>query len=251
MIAMSKAFILKPFVIGVIILFFLVVIKAFNIAFPVRVTTATAQDLAVVGEGKVEVVPDSANVEAGITVTNAATVEAAQSEINEVNNAIIAEMQKLGIDKKYIKTANYSIYPNYDFETGRRITGYAADVRVTITTKQIDQVSQIVSAATAAGANTISGTSFTVSDPAKYREAARNAAIENAKHQANAIAKSLGIKLGPVVNIVEASPSNPDFPIVNQKMAFGAGGAAESAVPDFQAGTQEISSVVTLYFEKR
>lgn len=249
---MAKTFIVKPFVIGAIILFFLVVIKAFNIALPVQVTnTQKSSELAVVGEGKVEVVPDSANVEVGISVTNAKTVDEAQQQINKVNNDIIVAMQKIGIEKKDIKTANYSVYPNYDYETGRSITGYGADVRVTITTKNTQQVSEIVTAATSAGANTISGTSFTVSDPAKYRQEARAAAIKNAREQANEIANSLGIKLGKVVNIVEASPSNPDFPIINEKMAFGGGASAQSAVPDFQEGTQTISSVVTLYFEKR
>lgn len=248
---MNKTYILKPIVIGAIILFFLVVVKAFNIALPVQVTTSNrSSELAVTGEGKVDVVPDSANVTVGITVTNASTVDEAQQQINTVNNKIVAEMQKLGIDKKDIKTANYSIYPNYDYEGNRRITGYAADVQVTITTKNTQQVAQIVTAATTAGANTVSGTSFTVSDPAKYREAARNKAIENAKEQANKIAGSLGIKLGKVTNIVESNGTSPVYPMYD-RMAGGGGGVAQSAVPDFQEGSQTISSVVTLYFEKR
>ncbi len=247
---MNKSFIVKPVVISVIILFFLLIAKVFHIALPVQVTSTTqATELAVVGEGKVDVVPDSANVTVGITVSNVRNVADAQSQINTTNNAIIAAMQKLGIDKKNIKTANYSVYPTYDYETGRSITGYSADVQVTITTKDTQQVSQIIEAATAAGANTISGTSFKVSDPAKYREEARNQAIKNAREQAEKIAKNLGIKLGKVTNIVEAGGSSPVMPMYDRLQGGGGYGAAEAA--NLQEGTQTITSVVTLYFEKR
>lgn len=246
---MNKTLALQTLTIGLVVLVLLILIKVFGIAFPVTVTTSyKSSELAVSGEGKVDVVPDSANVDVGISVSNAKTVEDAQNQINTVNNAIVASMQKLGIDKKNIKTSNYSIYPNYDYETGRTITGYGADVYVTITTKNTQQVAQIVSEATKAGANTVSGTSFTVSDPGKYRADARKKAIENAKQQAEEIAKSLGITLGKVVNIVESNSGETPNPIYMERAL---GGAAQSAVPDFQEGSQTISSVVTLYFEKK
>ncbi len=236
----------------VLLFIFMVAVKFLNVSFPVTVTnTSRSTELSVVGEGKVEVVPDTAKVDVGISVQKAATVEAAQAEMDKTNNAIITAMKALGIDKKNIQTSNYSIYPAYDYSSGTEVAnGYSGNVSVSIKTTNIAQVSEVIEAATKAGANQVQGTSFQVENPDKYREQARNMAIENAKAQAQQLANSLGIKLGKVVNIVEYSPTsgNPgvmyDMAVSNRAMGGGGGATIE-------AGSQEITSVVTLYFEKR
>lgn len=235
----------------VFVLLFLVIVKAFNIYYPVKViNTTTATELSVVGEGKVDVVPDTAYIDLGITVANAATVEEAQSTINKTNNAIIEALQKLNVRKEDVKTSNYSIYPNqtYDGNTPRT-TGYSGNVTVTVKAHETEQAGQIIEAATKAGANQVQGTRFVVENPEKYREEARTKAINNAKEQGSKLAKDLGIKLGRVVNIVEYSPgTGGPMPMYDMaaKQAIGGGGPAE-----FQAGSQTITSVVTLYFEKK
>src|SRR3990167_9189026 len=195
---------------------FLVLVKVFNVSYPVTITQTTkvATELAVTGEGKVEVIPDVAYVDVGITVSNAPTVDEAQNSINEINNRIVEAMKKLGIKKEDIKTSNYSIYPNYSFRepaTGEseEISGYNGSVSVTIKIKNTDLAPNVLQEATKAGANQVSGIRFEVEDPNKFREQARNKAIENAKEQAQKLAKTLGIRLGKVVNIVEQSGGQP------------------------------------------
>ncbi len=229
----------------------LVLVKELNISYPVRVTTTQASDLSVVGEGKVEVVPDRASLEAGILVANAASIEAAQQEIDEKNNAIVSALGELGIPKEDIKTSNYSINPNQDFNPGiaGRITGYNGNVTVSITVRQIDLVPQVTQAVTTAGANQVYNVSYSVENPEKFREEARNKAIENAKEQAQNLANSLGIRLGRVVNIVESTPANGPLPFERALMSRDAMGGANA--PVLEPGTQEITSVVTLYFEKK
>lgn len=96
-------------------LVFLWLIKFFDISYPISVTTRTVSgELSVVGEGKVDVVPDMANVQAGITA-DGKTVQEVEGKVNEINNKIVSALEKLGIDKKDIKTTNYSINPNYRF----------------------------------------------------------------------------------------------------------------------------------------
>ena len=229
---------------------FLFVVKIFDISYPVQITnTSKSTELSVVCEGKVEVVPDVAYVDLGITVNNAATVESAQSQIDKTNNAIIEAMTKLNIPKKNIKTSNYSIFPSYRYDEGAdTITGYSGNVTITIKTNDIQSVSQIIESATAAGANQVQNTRFEVEDPGKYRAEARKKAIENAKKQAQELASSLGIKLGKVVNIVEYTPNSGVVPIYSRADTVGLGGAGG---PSLEAGSQNITSVVTLYFEKK
>jgi len=228
-------------------LVFLWLIKFFDISYPISVTTRTVSgELAVVGEGKVDVIPDTASVQAGIVVSDAATVQEAEQKINEINNKIVAALKKLGIDKKDIKTTNYSITPTYNYESGRNdITGYHGNATLSIKVRKIENLPQVITAATSAGANQVYNTEYLVDDPAKYREEARNKAIENAKDQAKKLSGELGIKLGKVVNIVESTPG-PDRIVPLLRSEAGVGGA-----PDLQPGSQTITSVVTLYFEKR
>src|SRR3989344_5992183 len=224
----------------------LFLIKQLDIFYPISVTNrAVSAELSVVGEGKVDVVPDTANVQAGITAEDK-TVQEVEGKINEINNKIVSALERLGIDKKDIKTSNYSINPSYDFTPNGRnnISGYTGNASLVITVRKQELVSQVITAATEAGANQVYNSGFTVDDPSKYREEARNKAIQNAKDQAQKLSKELGIKLGKVVNIVESTPGH-DGIVPFLRSEAGLGGA-----PDLQPGSQTITSVVTLYFEK-
>jgi uncharacterized protein YggE len=236
---------------GAFILVLLILIDLLNISYPISMTTTQrSAELAVVGEGSVDVVPDQGIIDVGISVAEAETPEAVQAQVNKVNSAIIENLKGLGIEAKNIKTANYSVYPAYDYATSREIIGYSGEARISITINDQSQVDSVIDAATKAGANNIYGSSFTVSDPAKYRAEARNAAIKNAKEQAAQIAKDLNIKLGKVVNIVETSGGNNDVPLYDAaKYGHGAGGGGGGVV--FEPGSQKITSIVTLYFEKQ
>ncbi len=233
-------------------IFFLWVVNRFNISYPISVTTKTASELAVVGEGKVDIIPDTASVALGIIVNDAKTVDEAQNQINTVNNAIVAGVQAVGVDKKDVKTSNYSILPNYNYEKGGAgsITGYNGNVTVTIKIRDTAKLPEVIQAATKAGANQVMGTSYSVDRPEKYREQARQKAIDNAKEQAQKLASQLGIRLGKVTNIVESSGGGPISMFYEKSAMMGLDGTNMPA-PDLQPGTQTITSTVTLYFDKR
>lgn len=235
-----------------LVLITLALIRILDLSYPISVVnTNRSAELSVVGEGKVDVVPDTAYVEVGVTVNNTQTVDQAQNEIDGTNKKIIDSMQKLQIPKQDIKTSNYSIYPNYSYEGNQnKITGYNGNVTITIKVKDTNTVQRVIEEASKAGANQIQGARFSVENPDKYREEARNKAIDNAKSQAEKLSKNLGIKLGRVVNIIENSSNGGPMPYYDKAMAIpeanGRGGG-----PVIEAGTQTVSSVVTLYFEKK
>ncbi len=243
---------LKTYIGFLIITFiFLFLIKQFNISYPLTIVTKPApSNLSVVGEGKIDVVPDTSTIQAGIVVTNAPTVDDAQKQIDDVNNKIIDSLKKLGIPKQDIKTSNYSISPAYNYDGGRnQITGYNGNANVSITIKQQNILSQVTGAVTKAGANQVYGAQFSIEHPEKFREQAREKAIANAKEQAQKLAQSLGLKLGRVVNIVE---SNPDMPIVRPMPVMGGAGLGGSAkIAELEPGSQTVTSTVTLYFETK
>ena len=238
---------------GAVTLIVFFILNFFNISFPISITTtATSGELSVVGEGKVDVVPDIAEVSAGITVNNVKTADEAERKISETNNKIIDAITALGIQKEDIKTSSYSVNPDYTYEPlGGRNTpsGYSGNATVTIKVKDANKVGQVITAATGAGATNVNNNGFTVDDPAKYREEARNKAIENAKEQAQKLASQLGIRLGQVTNIVESSDGGYPLPMYGKEdQVLRVGGGVP---PEIEPGTQTVTSTVTLFFERR
>lgn len=230
----------------VIALFF---IKTLDISYPLTVVNTTkASELAVVGEGKIEVTPDTAYVDAGITVDNRGTVSEVQQTMNTINNKIINVLRDMGIEKGDIKTSNYSVYPNYRYDNNvNTISGYNGNATIQVKVRNVQMVSQVIEEVTGAGANQIQGVRFSIDKPESYREQVRDMAIKNARAQAEKLAKDLGITLGKVSNIVESSPqSGSPLPMYDRAMSAGGGGG-----PEVEQGTQTLTSVVTLYFEKQ
>lgn len=231
----------------------LFLIKVLDVSYPLNLTitnTTKSTEFSVVGEGKVDAVPDTIYVDLGISVSNVATAEAAQSKIDEVNNQIIDSLKSLGVDKKDIKTSNYNITPVYSFSPDKenKITSYSGNATVNVKLTDAKLASAVITKATEDGANQVTGTRFVVDDPAKYREEARNKAIANAKEQAQKLSKELGITLGKVVNIVESNSNQP--PIYERATMMG-GAPSADAGPVLEPGTQTVTSTVTLYFEKK
>jgi hypothetical protein len=238
----------------VLTLAFLWIVNYFNISYPLTVTNRQASgELAVVGVGKIDIVPDTASVDLGIVVNDARTIDEAQNKINTINNALVSGVAAIGINKEDIKTSNYSINPNYDYARGGQgtITGYNGNTTVTIKVKDTSKLPLVIEAGTKAGANQVMGTNYTIDKPENYQEQARQKAIDNAKEQAQKLANQLGIHLGKVVNIVESSNNPGPIPMFYSKEASLGMGGGNAPVPELQPGTQTITSTVTLYFEKR
>lgn len=217
-------------------------------AIPISSVVTQKQNLFTVsGTGKVTVVPDTAVINLGITVSRP-TVKSAQTEANSVINKVTTSLKNLSIPDKDIKTTNYFIYPQYDYqEDTNRITGYQVSVSLTVTVRDLEKINQVIDTATNLGVNTVSGVQFTV-DEGRQKELlrqARDEAVKEAKDKAVGLSRSAGITLGRVVNIQESGPDFPG-PIAFAERAMGGGGDTQVS-----PGSTDITSSVTLSYETR
>lgn len=205
--------------------------------------------ISISGEGKVTAIPDIATLTIGL-MTERSTVAAAQQENTEKMNKIIADLKTQGIEDADIKTTNYNIYPNYDYNpTGRVLRGYHVDQNVTIKIRDLKKVSTILEIAGQSGANNVSGINFTIDDPEAYRQEARLAAITQAREKAEKLAEAAGVTLGKVVSFSESSGGYPEpYPVYARSYAdaaVGLGGAA----PEIEVGSNEVVVNATVTFE--
>jgi uncharacterized protein YggE len=169
--------------------------------------TAAQARVIVVGEGRVTVTPDYAQIRSGVT-TNAKTVKEASDTNAKFMVDIIAALVDAGIAKKDIQTTEFSIEPVYVSLTSAgspKLAGYRVSNQVNVTIHQLSQVSEILDRLVKAGATDAGRIAFFVSDREKALDQAREAAMANARHKAELYARAAGLNLGRVAWITESS----------------------------------------------
>lgn len=156
----------------------------------------------VTGTGKVYIVPDIANVYVGVR-SEEEEVAAALSSNNEKAKSIAEALAKAGVAKEDIQTTAFNVYPmqNYNPDGTPGITKYVVENTVYVKVRDLNKLGTILDEVVRAGANTINGISFDVTDRAKAEAEARKAAVEDAQARAKELADLAGVKLGKLLNI--------------------------------------------------
>ena len=166
----------------------------------------------VLGKGSVQAEPDTATIRAGVTTEDAIAQQAVSSN-TAATTKVMSGLQAAGIDKKDLKTSNFSVHSlsriEGEGERRRQTTSYRVSNMVTATVHDTSKVGEILSEAVAAGSNQINGLSFYVSEPERYLDEARKKAVVNAMGKARAYAAAAGMKLGEVLEIGEVGVPAP------------------------------------------
>ena len=203
----------------------------------------------VTGEGSVSVVPDIAILNLGVEVQSE-TVAVAQSQAATSMDAVVRELKSKGIADKDIKTRSFSIYPVrrwVEKEDREVLVGYRVNNMVTTRVKQVEDVGAIIDAVAEAGGDyiRINNISFTVDDPAKYREEAREKAMADAEAKAKQLAAAGGVNLGSPTYISESDGAIP----VPRDFAVKAFAEAAAAPPtSISPGETEIRITVQVVY---
>ncbi len=205
--------------------------------------------ITVTGDGKTSMTPDIAELNFGVQVTRAASAKDAMNKLSTMMTAVIAAVEKTSVDKKDINTQSLSLNPAYDWSSGQQIQrGYDASQNLTVKVRNLDAVSDVLSAAASAGANQVGGINFTIDDPEKARADARAKAIEQAKTKAQELAAQLNMKLGKVQSFSE-NGGNVPYPPMYARGSAAMDMQAGVAAPPIPVGDQDVSVQVTLTYE--
>jgi len=205
----------------------------------------------VVGSGTVYAKADIANIEVGLKTSTQKTAAEATAESTNTMNKITAELVKLNIADKDIKTSNYTLTPVYNYTNakGQELVGYEVNQTLTLKIRDLNKIGDVISQTTAQGANQIGNISFTIDDEFALKNQARALAITKAQEKAVLIANESGMKLGEVKSVIEnADPIISPIMYTNAKLDSSAGSAAVS-IPNIQTGQNEIKVDVTLIYE--
>jgi len=198
------------------------------------------------GHASVKVVPDQAQLWFGVESDGATARAALAANASEMRKLLDALRAAGATD---LQTQHVNLSPRYvegpvDAGGGGKVgaNGYTAHNSVAATVKQLARAGAVIDAAVAAGANHVSGPNLTRADTSDVYREALEAAVDDARESAEALADAADLTLGRVTAVVEGSDSPSPL-----AMAARAADEAADSTP-IEAGEQEISATVTVTF---
>jgi hypothetical protein len=202
--------------------------------------------ITVTGEATISAEPDQAEIDIGV-VTQAKTAPDASKENAERLARVLAEVKKQLGKGDEVKTAGYSLAPNYRYPQGGKpeIVGYTASNTLRIKTTNLNIVGRLIDSAMQAGANNVNRLVFTLKDELAAQLGALKMASAKAKLKAEAVASSLGLKIVRVAAVNEGERTVQ--PIYRDRQVMAA--RAEAAPTPVEPGTVEVRSTVSMTVE--
>jgi uncharacterized protein YggE len=179
---------------------------------PLNESPDTARTITVVGEGEVNLQPDTAMINVGAEA-RAETVSTAKAEVETNVAAIIATLREMDIAESDIQTSHYSIHfereqmpmmpamPDQPVPEIRE--GYYVSNMLRITIRDVELAGELLDAVVQAGANQVHGVTYTVSDETTWQSQTRALAMADARSRAEELAELAEVELGEVLAISE------------------------------------------------
>lgn len=204
-----------------------------------------SRTVTVTGTGEAQAPPDQAEINAGVQ-SLADTVIAASRNNEQKVARIMDALAGVGINPSDIGTTDYSIWAQQNFENGRAsVTGYQVSNVVVVTIKDIAKVGDVLAAVTNAGANTVHGIRFSVSDTDALETEARERAMADARRRAGSLAGLAGVEVGEVITL--STDAGPGYgPVVMEAAAMRASDSAPR--PTIMPGQQHVSVQVRVTY---
>ena len=227
-----------------------ILILALIIIFGVSSTAAAEERISTIsvsGEGVIEVAPDRATISVGV-VTRDKIASKVQNDNARIANEIIKSVAALGIDKKNIRTGNYSFHQFYRQENNKRVAdGYEANNTVTIIVDDLNLVGKIIDTSLSHGANNIDALEFGIKNKSNLQNEAIRLAVRDARAKAEVVAAELGKSIIGVKNVsvnygTISAPRANKFAMAEMSMEM------DAATP-IESGTLTCSANVHVEFE--
>ena len=205
----------------------------------VALAAEPARQVAVSGNGSVDVSPDNANITISVVTTADSVKASMKANSTQMQKVMTLLKGEYSLKTEDLCTHNFSIYPQYDTDKdGKRmsISGWETINRLVINVKDISKAGDIMSSIGSldkANSIRVDGIRFIVSDALRNSvlDKAREAAVNDAKNRAKLYAETAGAKLGEVIAIVEKTSYNhyADRAVTSSGRMEGAGGVPVSA----------------------
>ncbi|MCK5026968.1 MAG: SIMPL domain-containing protein [Candidatus Pacebacteria bacterium] len=217
------------------------------------------RSFSVSSEGSVVAVPDIATFSFTVISEGDTDLAALQADNAQKVNAIGSFLEEKDINKKDIKTTEYSVNPRYKQCYAYRepsgvcpppqIVGYTVRQSTLVKIRDFNVIGDVLAEVVNLGANSVSQLQFGIDDETVLEAQAREEAIEKAYEKAKQIAKAGNFNIGKILDITEgySSPYRSKYNYAMEATGFGMEDAAFA--PAIEAGSQDVIVSVTITYE--
>ena len=194
--------------------------------------------------------PDIAYVTLSV-VTRAKTAKDASSQNTVRSNNVIKALTKNGVAPKDIRTINYNLgeWVKYDRNYNPIRLGSELSNLLRVTVRDLKKVSRLIDVAVGAGATNITGVQFSIEDEHKLADLALSTAVSNARRKANAIAETLGVRVGQPVSVQELTDTEPYQYRMEKAAVPDSAPVPAREMPQLMPGTMRAEAEVTVKFQ--
>lgn len=210
-----------------------------------------------------EVSPDTVEISIAVKSSDKHSMQEAVRKNKEISDKVYAYVKTfINTDNKdYVKTSNFSAYPEYQYSSGKRyLDKYTVSNNIIVHTKYVDRISTLIDKSLSLGATNVDSLNFSLSEKDKECAELLAKASSNARKRADIVASASGTTVSGIKNIDTSCsvnrPGNYNFARNTVMMAKSAGTAEmEDAVvegsPNIEAGVIRVySSVNASYYLK-
>lgn len=202
------------------------------------------------GKAEVKAEPDRAIIPMSVEA-RAKDLNRARQDVDTAVKNILRMAEDLGIEKKHLQSAQLITRPEYNWNNQRKreLIGYYVSRQMEIDLHNLEDLGQVMHAATQLGITNLQGPRFYSSKKDQIYQQALAQASKNAKANAEVLADALDTRLGAVRQInasnVYYNQPNPPRPMVRSMAAD-----AEMAPQEtYQAGEISVTAEVNVVFD--
>jgi len=202
------------------------------------------------GQGEIQAEPDRAFVTLGAEARRP-KMEEARAEVTRTIDAILKLTREMKIDQKLVRATRINVQPEYNWNQNareRKLIGYYVSRQVEVEVRDLERLGSLLERALNLGVNQVGEPRL---DSSKRRDLEREAlakAVNDARLNAEAVAKAAGARLGPPRTISANSGfvAPPPMPM-RRTMAMEA--QAPDASQTYQSGQMTFNGNVQVEYD--
>ena len=145
-----------------------------------------AMELCVVGTASKSVSPDCAKITAVIETLDSDIVKSKDNNF-QIFDKVVSALKTAGLSEDKIVLDSFISYPNYDYSSGKSLTGYYTITTITFDVDNIEDIKSLVDSAVENGVTSIRNIQYCCSNMDEVYQEVLMMAIENAKEKAEKI----------------------------------------------------------------
>lgn len=201
------------------------------------------------GSGEVAAEPDMAHVTLGVEARKPTMAEA-RTSVSATVDRVLALTRDLRIDPKFVNATRVQVQPEYSWnekDRKRVLLGYLVSRQVQVELRDLEQLGTLLERAVDAGVNQVNDP---VLDSSRRKALERDAmakAVEDARLNAETLARAAGAKLG-AVRTLNGSAAAPPMPMYKARVAMA---ADAGMVPEqtYQPGEMKFTATVSAEYD--